>query len=360
MTEDDGLSDAGALMHITRALTASQERQRSIHRPGLCRIYATLALPMGRGAARSVAFPRRSRLTDPTRSGLRLRSLLYVLAVAFGLCTQASAAGPLRVLAAENFYGDIASQLAGERAHVTSVLSNPDADPHLFEASVSTARAVADADLVIYNGLGYDTWMERLLGASPSPRRRVVEAAAAARATPGSNPHLWYDTKAVEAVARAIAARLAELDPQGGARYAQRLDRFLKSMGALDAEISRMRARYAGTAVAATEPVADDLAAALGLDMRERRFQLAVMNDTESSARDTAAFEQALRRHRVRVLLYNRQIAGSSVRRLLDIARKAHVPIVGVTETEPAGVTYQQWMLGELRALDRALAGRQP
>ncbi|MGH8149211.1 MAG: metal ABC transporter solute-binding protein, Zn/Mn family [Steroidobacteraceae bacterium] len=283
------------------------------------------------------------------------RLIAIALALLCPLAALATAA-PLRVVAAENFYGDIASQIAGPRAEVRSVLSNPDADPHLFEVDVDTARAVTDADLVVYNGLHYDTWMTRLLSGTRSPRRVVVEAAAAARAAPGSNPHLWYDPAAMQAVARALALQFAAIDPSHRALYEQRLATFLASMRPFSAEIARIRSRYAGVTVAATEPVADYLVAALGLTMRERRFQLAVMNDTEPSARDTAAFEQDLRRHRVRALIYNRQATSTSVERLLGIARQAGVPIVAVTETEPAGRSYQQWMLGELGELGRALA----
>ena len=282
-----------------------------------------------------------------------------------GLCSVAALPAPaaarvIRIVAAENFYGDIAAQIAGPRASVQSVLRNPDADPHLFEADVATARAVADADLVIYNGLSYDTWMTRLLAGTRSARRVVIEAATVAHAAPGSNPHLWYDIGAMQAVAQAISERLAEMDPAHRALYAQRAEQFRESLGPLEAEVRRVRARYAGTAVAATEPVADYLVAALGLTMRERRFQLAILNATEPSARDTAAFEEALRRRQVRVLIYNTQASGSAVRRLLDIARESRVPIVGMSETEPAGRSYQQWMLGQLDALARALSSPRP
>lgn len=289
--------------------------------------------------------------------------MVRLIAIALALLCPLSAlaaAGPIRIVAAENFYADIAAQIAGPWAEVRSVLNDPDADPHLFEVDVATARAVTDADLVVYNGLHYDTWMTRLLAGTPSPRRRVVEAAAAARATAGSNPHLWYDPAAMEAVARALAQQLVEIDPSHRAAYEQRLAEFLGSMRSVSAQIGRMRARYAGLSVAATEPVADYLVTALGLTMRERRFQLAVMNGTEPSARDTAAFEEDLKERRVRALIYNPQAASTAIERLLGIARRAGVPIATMTETEPAGRSYQQWMLGELGALDRALAGSRP
>ncbi|MGB6450539.1 MAG: zinc ABC transporter substrate-binding protein [Steroidobacteraceae bacterium] len=272
-----------------------------------------------------------------------------------------ASAGVVHIVAAENFYGDIASQLAGPEARVASVLSNPDADPHLYEADIAAARAIAGADLVIYNGLHYDTWMTRLLAGIGSSHRLVVDAAAVAhRDAAGGNPHLWYDPAAMRAVARAISRDLQQIDPAHRALYAQRLQRFLDSVRPLDAEIGRLRTLYAGTPVAATEPVAAYLVAALGLEMREQRFQLSVMNDTEPGARETGAFEEDLKSRRVRVLIYNKQVTSTSIERLLGIARASRVPIVGVTETEPAGVDYQQWMLGELRALEQALADSRP
>jgi zinc/manganese transport system substrate-binding protein len=277
------------------------------------------------------------------------------------LCPALAAAGVIRIVAAENFYGDIAAQLAGPQARVSSILRNPDADPHLFEADVATARAVADANLVIYNGLSYDTWMVRLLGSTQRARRLVVEAASVIPGgAPGTNPHLWYDPEAMQAVARAICGRLQQIDPAHRMLYSQRLAQFLASMRPLTAEIERLRSRYAGASVAATEPVADYLIADLGLTMREQRFQVAVMNDTEPSARDTAAFEEALKHRSVRVLIYNPQATSTAVQRLLSIARASDVPIVGMTETEPPGVDYRQWMLDQLRALGRALAGSPP
>ncbi|MGH8258692.1 MAG: metal ABC transporter solute-binding protein, Zn/Mn family [Steroidobacteraceae bacterium] len=282
-----------------------------------------------------------------------------------------AASRPLRIVAAENFYGDIAAQLAGPGAQVVSVLNNAAADPHLFEPGISTARAVADADLVIYNGLSYDVWMEKLLAGTRAPHRRIVVAAsmlaqrppdgaktdrdAPHRAARFRNPHLWYDPAVIRGVARAIAAQLTEADPAGRARYDARLRRFLESMRSVDTEIARLRAHFSGTVVASTEPLAQYLTEAIGLTMSNERFQLSVMNGTEPSARDTADFERALRERRVRVLIYNGQVASSAVRRLLDIARESGIPVVGMTETEPPGVDYQQWMLDELRALGAAL-----
>lgn len=267
-----------------------------------------------------------------------------------------SAAARVRVVAAENFYGDLAGQLAGSRADVLSVLSNPSSDPHLFEPTASVARAVADADLVILNGANYDPWMSKLISSARVPRRLVIEAASLLHSAAGANPHLWYDPTLMPAMARAVSARLQQLDPSAQSEYAQRLQQFLSSLQPIDALLAQLRARYAGSSVAATEPLAQYLCDAIGLRVSNAAFGLAVMNSTEPSARDTAAFEQSLRQHSVRALIFNRQVANSAVDRLLGIARDAHVPVVAFTETEPASSDYQQWMLGQLQALQQALA----
>ncbi len=263
---------------------------------------------------------------------------------------------PLRVVAAENFYGDVAAQLAGARAQVTSILSNPDQDPHLFEASPSVAREISGAAIVIANGADYDPWMAKLLAAAKGHARVSIVVSDIVGARRGANPHLWYDPATMPAVARALSADLAAADPAGRAAYAERLQRFLASLQPLQAKVAALRAKYAGIPVTATEPVFGYMATALGLAMRNEHFQLAVMNDTEPSASDVAAMEDDLRGHRVRAFLYNSQATDTAAKRLLDIARDAHVPVVGVTETEPRGQDFQAWMLGQLEALDRALS----
>jgi zinc/manganese transport system substrate-binding protein len=270
------------------------------------------------------------------------------------IAASTAAAAPIKVVAAENFYGDIARQIGGPQVAVTSVLTNPDQDPHEFEASPSTARAFADAALVIVNGAGYDAWAAKLLAASPA--RTAVAVAALLRRAAGDNPHVWYDPAAAPALAEALASIFSKLDPPHQAAYLRRLTAFRVSMKPLDNRIAEMRAKYSGTPVTATEPVFGYMAAALGLEMRNAEFQLAVMNDTEPSAAAIAAFERDLRTRAVKVLVYNSQTSEAMTQRMRKIANDAGVPVVGVTETEPRGKDYQEWMLSQLDALDRALA----
>lgn len=284
-------------------------------------------------------------------------ALMAVLAVVFGFSRAALAAdATIPVVAAENFYGDVVKQIGGAHVDVTSILSNPDQDPHLFEASPTTARALQHARVVVYTGADYDPWMTKLIGATQGGQRTIIVAADLVGKKAGDNPHLWYDPKTMPAVARAVAAALAAADPAHKSVYDANLAAFLASLKPIDARVAAMRTRYHGVPVTATEPVFGYMSDAIGLDMRNLRFQLATMNDTEASASDIAAFERDLRERRVHVLIYNSQATEALTRRMLALAKESKVPAVSVTETQPAGVTFQQWMMAQLDALDHALA----
>jgi zinc/manganese transport system substrate-binding protein len=285
------------------------------------------------------------------------KAVCVVLAVAgFGWTISEARAEPIAIVAAENFYGDVAEQLGGPNVKVTSILTNPDQDPHLFEASAATARDLAGARLVIFNGADYDPWMTKLLAASKPAGRRVIEVAKLMHRKTGDNPHLWYDPATMPAVAKALAAELAAADPAHKSGYEQRLQAFTASLKPLDDAVAAMRSKFAGTPVTATEPVFGYMATALGLKMRNDRFQLSIMNNTEPSASDIAGFENDLKKNRVRVLLYNNQTSEALTQRMQKRAQEAKIPIVGVSETEPPGKSYQDWMTDQLGALDKALA----
>lgn len=291
-------------------------------------------------------------------SGMRiLAALWFGLAAAFACTPSPAAEGKIAVVAAENFYGDIAKQIGGDRVEVVSILSNPDQDPHLFETTPGIVRQIADAKIVIVNGANYDPWMDKLLTAAPKPNRIVINAAQITGAKAGANPHLWYAPATMPAVATAIAKAFAAADEANASDYALRLSAALASMQRVSLRVAQMKSKYSGTVVTATEPVFGPLAEALGFTVRNERLALAVMNDTEPSARDIAAFEDDLKQRKVKLMLYNKQVSAKLTERLRGIAAKAKVPAVGVTETQPAGMTFQDWMLGQLDAVDKALTG---
>ncbi|MHB8346954.1 MAG: metal ABC transporter solute-binding protein, Zn/Mn family [Acidiferrobacterales bacterium] len=287
---------------------------------------------------------------------------LLLLAAALVLITPALAvaAGRLDIVAAENFYGDIARQIGGPQVKVTSVLNNPAANPHLFEVSPSVARAVARAQIVIYNGIDYDPWMPKLLEATPSTRRTSIDVARLAGRRPGDNPHIWYDTNAVLAFTKVLARTLASADPGQRVDYLRRLARFELSMQPVQARISALRLRLAGTPVTATEPVFGYMLEALGMKVLNRSFQIAVMNGTEPGASQVAAYENNLRRHRVKLLIYDAQTSDPLTDRLRRLAKASGIPVIAVAETEPPDTTYQDWMTSELDAVGQALGAGHP
>lgn len=268
----------------------------------------------------------------------------------------AVAAAPIKIVAAENFYGDVARQIGGSHVQVTSILSNPEQDPHLFEASPSVGKALANAKLIIYNGADYDPWMNKLLAGSKSSSRQEIVVGDLLHKQSGDNPHLWYQPDAMSTLAKQLESSLQASDPSHAADYSKNLQTFLASLKSIDTRVDAMKAKYSGTPVTATEPVFGYMAQALGLEMRNEAFQLAIMNDTEPAASDVAALEGDLKNHRVHLLIYNSQATGGMAKRMRDLAKQTGIPVVGVTETAPAGKNYQAWVLDELNAVDKALA----
>jgi zinc/manganese transport system substrate-binding protein len=267
-----------------------------------------------------------------------------------------AADGKLNVVAAENFYGDIAHQIGGAGVAVTSIMNNPDQDPHLFETTAGIVKQIADAQIVVLNGADYDPWMDKILKASPNAGRVAIVVADLVGKKAGENPHLWYDPGTMPAAAKAMAEAFAKADPAHKDDYGARLKTFLTSLKPINDKIAAIRGKYAGTTVTASEPVFGYMASALGFKMRNERFQLAIMNDTEPSARDFAAFQNDLKNHKVRVMFYNKQASNKAVQTLVDLAHVSKVPVVGVTETTPPGLSYQEWMLTQLNETEKALA----
>ncbi len=282
-------------------------------------------------------------------------NILLAAGLAVLIGTPARAAEPITIVAAENFYGDIAQQIGGGAVKVTSILSNPDQDPHLFEASPSVARSLSGARVVIYSGIDYDPWMEKLLAASKSPDRKVIVVADLVGKKSGDNPHIWYGPATMLAFAKALSGTLAEVDPANKAGYEKRLAAFQTSMKPVEDKIAELKERLKGTPATATEPVFGHMFDALGMKVRNEPFQLAVMNDTEPSASDVAAFENDLKSHKVKLLVHNSQASDALADRMVKLAQENNIPVIGADETEPPGKSYQSWMTGELEAVDKAL-----
>ena len=288
---------------------------------------------------------------------IKRRSALTLLA-AQSIAFTAKAATLIRIVAAENMYGDIAGQIGGGLVKVTSILNNPNQDPHLFTTSPSVAIGLADANIVIVNGADYDPWMAGLLAAQPSANRIVITVADLLGRKPGDNPHLWYDPQAIPRLTQSLLLALTRLDPDNAKNYRKNAAALLASLVPIHTRMAALRAKFAGLPVTATEPVYGLMANALGLTMRNQRFQIAVMNGTEPAPSDVAAFEDDLRSKRTKILFYNAQVTDDLTANLLGIAHQSGVAVVGVTETEPAGMNYQAWMTYGLNAVEQALEPR--
>jgi zinc/manganese transport system substrate-binding protein len=269
-----------------------------------------------------------------------------------------AADGKLNVVAAEASWGSIAAQLGGDRVAVTSIVSNPAADPHDYEPTSEDARGLAIAQVVVVNGIGYDEWASKLLEANPSSGRSVVDVGDLLGLKAGDNPHQWYSPEAVQRAIAAISAAYEKADPADAAYFERRRrsyeDRALAPYHRL---ITRIRGRYAGVPVGASESIFEPLAVALGLDLiTPRGFIDAVSEGTEPSPSDRAVTGEQISSDQIAIWVYNDQNATPDVQRLNDEAEAAGVPIATVTETPtPERVSFQDWMVRELRGIEAAL-----
>jgi zinc/manganese transport system substrate-binding protein len=272
--------------------------------------------------------------------------------------TPAPAPGVIDAVGAENMYADVLAQIGGRYVHVSSVLNNPNTDPHTFESSPSVAREVSAAELVVQNGVGYDDFMGRVESASPSARRRVVvvqRLLGLPDTTP--NPHLWYSPATMPQVAGAVADALSALQPRHRSYFAANAARFDASLAPWTSAISAFRAQYGGTAVATTEPVADYLLDAMGADnLTPFRFQADIMNGVDPAPQDISLEHGFFTTHKVKVFCDNEQVTSSLTLSIRNAAKAAGIPVVGVYETMPSGYDYQDWMVAEVRAIEAAVS----
>jgi zinc/manganese transport system substrate-binding protein len=274
-----------------------------------------------------------------------------------GATNPGSGSGGLRVVAAENVWGDIATQLGGDRVTVTSIIDSPDADPHDYEATAADGRAVATADVVLINGLGYDTWATRLAEANPVDGRAVLTVADVVGAAEGANPHRWYNPEDVARVTDRLVAEYKRLDPPDAAYFDQRRSAFDASLAEYTALITQIRSTYAGTPVGASESLFAMLAPALGLNLvTPAGFLTAVSEGVEPTAADKAAIDTQISQKQIKVYVYNSQNATPDVQRQIAAATARQIPISAITETlSPATASWQQWQSAQLTALRAAL-----
>ena len=269
------------------------------------------------------------------------------------------AGGKIAVVAAENEYGNVAAQIGGEYVAVDSIESNPNTDPHTYEVSPGVAQAVSAARVVIQNGIGYDEFMTKIESASPNPKRYVIDVQhllGFPDSTP--NPHLWYDPITMPAVARKLATDFSLIDPAHAAYFKTHAVRFVASLGPWLRAIAAFKAKYPGTPVATTEPVADYMLEAAGTrNLTPFSLQADIMNGVDPAPQDVTTQEGLFSGHKVKVFVYNQQVTDSLTESFITDAHNAGIPVIGVYETMPVpAYDYQSWMLAEVTALTKAVA----
>lgn len=298
----------------------------------------------------------------PARTGLIV--VLALAAAAVGACGTAAGGlatgnGKLGVAAAENFWGSIAAQLGGDRVSVTSIIANPNTDPHSYEPTAADARTIAAAQMVIVNGVGYDPWAPRLVAANPLSGRVVLDVGHLVHVAAGGNPHRWYSPADVMSVVDQIAADYARLDPKDASFFAAQKTQFVdQGLARYRQLVATIKSTYAGTAVGASESIFAPLAQALGLDLiTPPSFLAAISEGTGPTAADKATIDRQIAARQIKIYVYNSQNATPDVQRQVDAARARGIPVTTITETlTPARASFQDWQVTQLQALEAALA----
>jgi len=267
-------------------------------------------------------------------------------------------ASKLAVIATINAWGSIASQLGGEKVQETSIITNPDTDPHSYEPSAADARTMAGAAVVVENGIGYDAWADKMLASNPNPQRTVLNVGDLVGVGEGGNPHQWYSPDSVAKVIDAITADYKKADPNDAAYFDQQHQQFLdQGLSQYHALIADIKAKYAGTPVGASESIFAPLSDALGLNLiTPPEFLKDISEGTDPSPADKATIDQQIATKAIKVYVFNSQNSTPDVQAQVDAARKQGIPVATVTETlAPANATFQDWQATQLSGLEGAL-----
>ncbi|MFI1091998.1 metal ABC transporter solute-binding protein, Zn/Mn family [Streptomyces sp. NPDC020917] len=319
---------------------------------------------------------RRRRSAPVTASRLALGGAAVVAALTVAACSTGSPSGAadpaaggkadakgggrtIQVVAAENFWGSIASQLGGSHVHVTSIIDNPDADPHDYEPTAADARSVAGAQYTIVNGIGYDAWADKLLSATPGSGRTDLKVGDLVGIKPGGNPHRWYSPSDVHAVIDRISADYKKIDPADAADFDRLKTAFeTQTLAPYDHAVAGIKATYAGTPIGASESIVSPLAEGLGLKMlTPAGFLNAISEGSDPTAHDKALIDRQITGRQIKVYVYNSQNATPDVQQQVKAAKAAGIPVATVTETlTPAGASFQDWQVRQLQGIQQALA----
>jgi zinc/manganese transport system substrate-binding protein len=286
---------------------------------------------------------------------------IVAMTLFFGAAVRDAQIREVNVVAAENIYGDFVRQIGGDRVSVTSIMSDPNIDPHEYESSMDDAKALAKSDLVIENGGGYDDWMDKLLSASPRASRVILKGFDIAPNKLPDNEHVWYSPENAGAIAHAIARSLASTLPKDAALFERNDRAFQAALVQIKQKIAQISARWSGTPVGLTETIFLYQTGPLGLNvLTPLEFQKAIAEGNDPPADTVVEAERQIKEKKIRILIYNEQTVSAITTKAQDDAKAAHIPVVGVTEMMPTGETYQTWMMRQLDEVRMALEGAGP
>ncbi|KND57509.1 Zinc ABC transporter, periplasmic-binding protein ZnuA [Candidatus Burkholderia verschuerenii] len=293
--------------------------------------------------------------------GRSLCSLLVAAAVTSHATVALATPAVIKAIGVENEYADVIIQIGAPYVQVTAIETDPNTDPHTFEVNPKIAGEIAAADLVVKNGVGYDAWADKIIAAVPNGKRKVLDVQhllGLPDSTP--NPHFWYDPKTMPAVAKQITADLSAPDPTQASYFQANAKKFDASLKPWLAAIAAFKAHHPGSPMAVTEPVADYMLAAAGIDIQTPySMQAAIMNGTDPSPQDVMKQNALFTDRKVKVFVYNQQVTDTLTQSFLALAKKNGIPVVGVYETMPTpGFTYQSWMAAEVNSLNKAVTGK--
>ena len=261
----------------------------------------------------------------------------------------------INVVAAENFYGNVAYLIAGDYANVKSIITNVHADPHLFTTSTKTAMIVQNADVIIFNGADYDPWIKPFINVKNN-KVTTVDVSSLVNAQSGDNPHIWYQPQTFVMLAKKLTEIFSAIAPKHEKTFRLNLKTFLQRYQSIDTLIHSIKSKYQGTKVTATEPIFGYMAEALGLVMMGQKFQWVMMNDAEPTPKMLIHYQRLLTDKQVNVLFHNKQVQGNTSDALLKLAKAHHIPIVGITESMPKGNNVITWLKTILEETKKALA----
>lgn len=294
---------------------------------------------------------------------LKLTDLLWdifmkkLLLIFIGLVSLAANtfAEPISVVAAESIYGELAEEIGGKYVNVNRIIDNPNSDPRIFTDSAEINQAVAKAQIVIYNGDGYDEWIQPALQMQTNKNLIIINVAALMQTKPGANPHIWYKTTTMSTLAKKLATQLIALNPPAKADINTNLALFLQRQELVTKKIAQMKQIYSGINVIATEPIFNYMADELGLKMHGIEVQDDVMDESDPSPLTLTTYETLLTSKKVKVLFYNREVTSATTDQILILARQSNVLVVGIHEIFPKNTTISQWFLNELSRTENAL-----